>query len=91
MKTTHAPCQIVILALPFDAGSPGWARPIRKPWPRPQPDRRQGWPVQSIPSPHPVDVELIRRLAKTAKDSLSETKGVRATLIDVARELLLAA
>jgi hypothetical protein len=39
--TTHASCEIVLVN--FDAGSPGWARPVKRSWTKPVSDPRRPW------------------------------------------------
>jgi hypothetical protein len=78
---TPGPQTTVIFVEVSTAGSPGWARPVRKPWTKPEADRRQAWPKQAIPSWSPVDRELVRRLADVAKRVLAETRGLRAAML----------
>jgi hypothetical protein len=74
------PCNVIIVPMPV-VGSPSWALPVRQPWTKPTPDHRQGWQRQAIPQSGPIDRDLIQRLIERAKQTLEQTKGLRAALL----------
>jgi hypothetical protein len=66
----NAPVQIVLVPVPFDAGSPAWSRNVRRPPPAQLGDRRRFLP-QPIPSPVKPDRELIERMRRIAQDHVA--------------------
>jgi len=73
--TTHASCQIVLVN--FDAGSPGWARPVKRSWTKPVSDPRRPWTNQAIPTPK-IDREVGRADARAGSSPRRNGRRVRA-------------
>jgi hypothetical protein len=72
---------VIIVPMPV-VGLPSWQRPVWRPWtkPTPTPDHRT-WHRQPIPASNPIDRDLVRRLMEQAKQTLEQTKGLRAELL----------
>jgi hypothetical protein len=76
MKTTHTPCQIVLLPVPV-AGSPGWDRRQARPLhPSPAKTKRALWREQAIPPTPVIDKSLLDRMREAAKRHLAERRDV---------------